>query len=61
MYNRGIEKREIYLNPTQYNRFVYYLYLSNSSAPIKLENILKNKRGLTSLLFYVHVARFNRA
>ncbi len=49
VYNRGVEKRDIYLNPAQYNRFMYLLYLSNTSISLKLENILQNKRGLTSL------------
>jgi putative transposase len=49
VYNRGVEKREVFLNKTYYNRFVYLLYLANSPKPIRLDNILSNKQGLTSL------------
>ncbi len=49
VYNRGVERREVYLNPAQYNRFMYLLYLSNTSSPLRMDGILQNKKGLTSL------------
>ena len=39
LYNRGVEKRTIYLDQTDYRRFSHLLYLTNSTKPIHLQKI----------------------
>jgi len=43
IYNRGTEKRNIFLTERDYERFIALLYLSNSKNPIKMEE----QRGRT--------------
>lgn len=45
LYNRGTEKRNIFLTKADYERFLCLLYLSNSEKPIHLNN----HRGSTSV------------
>ncbi|HEY4511649.1 MAG TPA: transposase [Candidatus Paceibacterota bacterium] len=52
LYNRGTEKRKIFLNKADYNRFVTLLYICNSTIPVDLklqgrtlEEVIKNQRG----------------
>jgi len=45
VYNRGTEKRKIFLTKSDYERFLVLLYLSNGSKPIQLNNY----RGSTSV------------
>jgi putative transposase len=52
LYNRGTEKRKIFLHAWDYERFISLLYLANSSRPVdvklqgeNLEEILKIDRG----------------
>ena len=51
IYNRGTDKRKIFLLREDYDRFLSLLYLANSSEPIRIDNIrhLKSKQGLTLL------------
>ena len=46
IYNRGIEKRNIFLNYNDYHRFLILLYLCNNIEPVDLRNLIDNK-GLT--------------
>lgn len=46
VYNRGTEKRKIFLNPDDYNRFLAMLYVCNSEYPVSV-----NFRGRTSEIF----------
>jgi len=41
VYNRGIEKRIIYKNHADYDRFTDLLYLSNSAQPVNVRDIKK--------------------
>lgn len=43
IYNRGTEKRKIFLDKNDYKRFLKCLYLCNSINPIKLRNVSKEK------------------
>lgn len=49
LYNRGTEKRKIFLSSRDYERFLALLYLSNSTQPIRIDNILRNEQGSTLL------------
>ena len=44
IYNRGVDKRKIFLNDADYRRFLMLLYLCNSSEPV---NIRDSYKGLT--------------
>jgi len=45
IYNRGIEKRRIFLEHNDYQRFLILLYLCNNTAPVDLRDLLNE--GLT--------------
>lgn len=47
VYNRGTEKREIFLNYKDYQRFMSLLYLSNSVTPVNIENLSRKGRTFT--------------
>ena len=51
IYNRGTDKRKIFLLREDYERFLSLLYLSNSTDPVRIDNIrhLKSQQGLTLL------------
>jgi len=44
VYNRGVEKRKIFLKNSDYNRMMFLLYICNSKEPVHVQNY----RGLTS-------------
>ncbi len=44
LYNRGVDKRKIYLSASDYRRFLALLYLANSTAPAHLANLLRGKQ-----------------
>lgn len=39
LYNRGVEKRSIYLDTSDYERFIYLLYLSNCKKSINFRDV----------------------
>ena len=43
LYNRGVDKRIIFNNSYDYNRFLLLLYLCNSNEPVDLGNLLRNE------------------
>lgn len=43
LYNRGVDKRNIFNNSRDYNRFILLLYLCNSNKPVDLGNLLQNE------------------
>lgn len=49
VYNRGTEKRAIFSNKKEYERFVVLLYLANSVNPIRIDNLVRPKQGETLL------------
>ncbi|MFA5771070.1 MAG: transposase [Patescibacteria group bacterium] len=42
VYNRGIERREIYLEPLDYSRFMLLLYLCNTTENIQLNQLYRD-------------------
>lgn len=50
LYNRGTEKRNVFLNKGDYERFTALLYLSNSTKPIRIDNLKQQGRTLLELL-----------
>ncbi|MFA6536675.1 MAG: transposase [Candidatus Paceibacterota bacterium] len=42
LYNRGADKREIFLEPYDYARFTKFLYLANSVSPVNLRETPSN-------------------
>jgi putative transposase len=49
LYNRGTEKRKIFLDRSDYERFLALLYLANGHEPVRIENIRRNEQGRTLL------------
>ena len=47
-YNRGVDKRTVFENAVDYNRFLLLLYMGNGSVPLHLSN-LKDKNIRTVL------------
>jgi len=45
IYNRGVEKRRIFLKNYDYERMMFLLYICNNSEPVHIQNY----RGLTSI------------
>jgi putative transposase len=46
VYNRGTDKRAIFLDSADYQRFTELLFLSNSEHSIKVRDIKKSKHGV---------------
>ena len=42
-YNRGVDKRDVFLDKNDYYRFLEQLYLANSASPLHRGNIRKSK------------------
>ena len=47
--NRGVDKRIIFENRRDYERFLMLLYVCNSSTPVHISNIRQDKQGPTLL------------
>jgi putative transposase len=43
IYSRGVEKRKIFMNTKDYNRFMALLYIMNQDAPFIVGNFLRDK------------------
>jgi len=50
IYNRGTEKRNIFINEIDYLRFLVLLYLCNDIKPVKIDELLSQGRSLRDLL-----------
>lgn len=51
-FNRGVDKRKVFLRKSDYERFLTLLYLSNGTEPVRLDNLmqsLQNQQGRTLL------------
>jgi len=46
VYNRGNSKQDIFLNTSDYKRFLMLLYLSNTSMQFNIRDILKNNNDV---------------
>jgi len=50
IYSRGVEKRKIFLNVKDYNRFVALLYIMNQTGSFRMDNFLRdNKNDLVNI------------
>lgn len=49
IYNRGTDKRTIFLDKSDYRRFVELLYLTNTSAHINIRSIRKHHKDIFSV------------
>lgn len=54
IYNRGTEKRNIFLNENDYLRFIVLLYLCNNTEPVVLKDLLTQGRSLGDIF---HIKR----
>jgi putative transposase len=50
IYNRGTDKRNIFMTLNDYNRFVTLLYLCNSTKSVNIEQEIRKGRSFTELL-----------
>lgn len=57
LYNRGADKRKIFLAKADYERFVTLLYVANGTQPVRLENIRRSEQGSTLLTRALEVDR----
>lgn len=46
LYNRGVEKRTIYLDFYDHQRFVELLYVANTTTPVNLRNLKRDKKSV---------------
>src|SRR3989338_7198126 len=44
VYSRGVEKRKIFMNTRDYERFMVLLYAMNQDAPFVIGNFLRDKQ-----------------
>jgi REP element-mobilizing transposase RayT len=49
LYTRGVEKRIVFQETKDYERFLYLLFACNDTAPLKTSNSLAYRRGFPSL------------
>lgn len=50
LYNRGTDKRNIFTNRNDYNRFIVLLYLCNSNEPVDIDRKLREGRSFPELM-----------
>lgn len=50
LYNRGTDKREIFLDVHDYHRFIMLLYLCNSNSPVDVQKLIREGRSFTEIL-----------
>lgn len=51
IYSRGVEKRKIFLNIKDHNRFVALLYIMNQNASFRMDNFLQMHKNNLSKIF----------
>ncbi|HVV39416.1 MAG TPA: transposase [Candidatus Paceibacterota bacterium] len=50
LYNRGTEKRKIFMDKTDYERFLALLYLCNSTLDVRIDNVKQASQQGSTLL-----------
>src|SRR5674476_643636 len=50
IYNRGTDKRSIFLESNDYNRFVLILHLCNNKNPVDISNLIREGLSFTELM-----------
>src|SRR3989338_10084347 len=51
IYSRGVEKRKVFMNSKDYQRFLALLYIMNQNEPFKMENFLRDKQNNLKNIF----------
>ena len=51
IYNRGVDKREIFLDSHDYNRFLMLMYLCNSTKPVDIRAIFYEGRTFVEIFY----------
>lgn len=51
IYSRGVEKRKIFMNTQDYNRFMALLYIMNQNIPFTIGSFLQNKQKKLNDIF----------
>ena len=51
IYSRGVEKRKIFMNTKDYERFTALLYIMNQDAPFVMGNFLRDKQKVLRDIF----------
>ncbi len=51
IYSRGVEKRKIFMNTKDYNRFMALLYIMNQDAPFRVDNFLRDNKDILGNIF----------
>lgn len=51
IYSRGVEKRKIFLNTKDHNRFVALLYVMNQDTPFRMDNFLQMHKNNLQEIF----------
>ena len=49
IYNRGVDKRNVFEKPNDYNRFLFLLYLCNSFEPVDLQKLFRQKKTFSEI------------
>jgi putative transposase len=49
IYNRGVDKRDIFLDSHDYNRFLMLMYLCNSSKPVDIRSLFNKGRSFVEV------------
>ncbi len=57
LYNRGTDKREVFITRNDYERFLCNLYLANTKENIRLDNLQRTEEGSTLLSRVFQVER----
>ena len=50
IYNRGTDKRIIFLDKNDYNRFIVLLYLCNNTTPVDINRFIREGQSFTELI-----------
>ena len=50
LYNRGVNKMDIFKNESDYSRFLELLYLANSTEPIDMQKLLREGLTFTDIM-----------
>jgi putative transposase len=53
VYNRGTDKRDIFTNQNDYNRFMVLLHLCNGTKSVDIGNLIREGRSFTELMSVV--------
>ncbi|MFA6273433.1 MAG: transposase [Candidatus Paceibacterota bacterium] len=49
IYNRGVDKRNVFEKPNDYNRFLFLLYLCNNLEPVDLQKLFRQKKTFSEI------------